>query len=119
MAHSDKHPAKTPATGSADKGDRRNGDSRRDQTPRDGVQGEGNYDAARAFDEAERRFVESGKVDAAARAAAPKSEAERREMEAAEQEGRRRAKGEDPALTKARPGSAASSSTGNANRSCK
>lgn len=108
MAHTDKHPAKTPVAGSADKDDRRSGDSRRAETRKGGVQGEGNYDAARAFDEAERRFVESGKVDAAARAAAPKSEAERREMEAAEEEGRRRSKGEDPALTKAWPDSAAS-----------
>ena len=120
MAPTDKHPAKTPAPRSADKDDRRNDDSRRAQTPKDGVQGEGNYDAARAFDEAERRFVESGKVDAAARAAAPKSEAERREMEAAEKEGRRRAKGEDPALTKAWPDSAPSSTSGSvANRSRK
>jgi hypothetical protein len=33
------------------------------------LQGEGNYDAARKFDAEERAFVESGKVDAAARAA--------------------------------------------------
>ena len=71
------------------------------QTPRqtsgappskDQVQGEGNYDAAREFDAAERKWVESGKVEAAARAAAPKSEAERQEMERAEEEARRRAK---------------------------
>jgi hypothetical protein len=68
--------------------------------------GEGNYEAAREFNEAERKFVASGKVAAAARAAAPKSEAERQEMIAAELEGKRRAKEEDPALTKARPDSA-------------
>ena len=59
---------------------------------KDQVQGEGNYSAAREFDAAERKWVESGKVDAAARAAAPKSEAERQEMERAEAEARRRAK---------------------------
>jgi hypothetical protein len=57
----------------------------------DGVQGEGNYEAARAFNDAERKFVESGNVPAA-RAAAPKSGAEQQELIAAEQEGMRRAK---------------------------
>jgi hypothetical protein len=59
---------------------------------KDGVQGEGNYAAAREFNEAERKFVASGKVAAAARAAAPETEAERQAMFAAEEEGKRRAK---------------------------
>lgn len=59
---------------------------------KDGVQGEGNYTAAREFNEAERKFVASGKVPAAARAAAPTSEAERQALLAAEREGKRRAK---------------------------
>jgi hypothetical protein len=71
-----------------------------------GVQGEGNYDAARSFNEAERKFVASGRVDAAARAAAPRSEAEQQTMIAAEQEGKRRSKEEDPALTRASSDSA-------------
>jgi len=62
--------------------------------------GEGNYKAARQFDEAEDAFVKSGKVEEAAREAAPKSEAEKQEMLAAEDKARRRAKGEDPALLK-------------------
>jgi hypothetical protein len=37
------------------------------QTP--DIQGEGNYDAARKFDQEERAFVESGKVAAGAKAA--------------------------------------------------
>ena len=57
-----------------------------------GVQGEGNYQAARQFNEAERKFVASGKVPAAARAATPKSEAEQQAMFAAEEEAKRRAK---------------------------
>jgi hypothetical protein len=57
-----------------------------------GVQGEGDYKAAREFDEAERNFVASGKVPAAARAAAPISEAEQREMLEAEEAGKRRAR---------------------------
>ena len=94
----------TPPTGGAKTGDPRQSDA----TPAmddDGVQGEGNYVAAREFNDAERKFVASGMVDAAARAAAPKSEAERQEMFAAEEEGKRRAKEEDPALTKAWPDS--------------
>jgi hypothetical protein len=62
------------------------------------LQGEGNYDAAKEFDEAEKKFVDSGKVDQAARDAEPKDEKEKEEMERAEEEGKRRAKGEDPAL---------------------
>ncbi len=61
-------------------------------TPADDVQGEGDYRSAREFNEAERKFVKSGKVPAAARAAAPKSEAEEQELIAAEQEGKRHAK---------------------------
>ena len=62
------------------------------QSHTDGVQGEGDYKSAREFNEAERKFVESGKVPAAARAAAPKSDAEAQELRAAEQEGKRHAK---------------------------
>jgi len=70
--------------------------------------GEGNYAGTRQYDEATREYAESGRVEEAARAAAPKSEAEAREMQAAEDEGKRRAKGEDPALTR---GSASPSGT--------
>ena len=87
--------------------DRRKGDAGPAEMSKDGVQGEGSYKAAREFNDAERKFVASGKVAAAARAAVPKSEAERQEKFAAEEEGKRRAKGEDPAARKARPDSAA------------
>jgi hypothetical protein len=95
----------TPPTGSAKSGDPRESDA----TPAsddDGVQGGGNYVAAREFNDAERKFVASGMVDAAARAAAPTSEAEQQELLAAEEEGKRRAREEDSALTKAWPDSA-------------
>lgn len=85
--------AGTLPTGSAIPADRRSAAGGHPQVHKDGVQGEGNYAAAREFNEAERKFVASGKVAAAARAAAPKSEAEQREMIAAEKEGKRRAKG--------------------------
>lgn len=62
------------------------------------LQGEGNYVAGRRYDEAQREFVESGRVDDAARRAPPQNTREAEEMEAAEQEGRSHAKGEDPAL---------------------
>ena len=62
------------------------------------VYGEGNYAGTRQYDDATKRYVESGRVEEAARAAAPKTNAEAREMDAAEAEGKRRAKGEDPAL---------------------
>ncbi|HEY6863809.1 MAG TPA: hypothetical protein VI319_07885, partial [Burkholderiales bacterium] len=60
------------------------------------LQGEGNYDAAREFDQAEEKFVKSGKVEQAARDAEPKNEKEKEEIERAEEEARKRAKGEDP-----------------------
>ncbi len=62
------------------------------------VQGEGNYDAAKEYDDAQRKFVQSGKVDAAARAAKPQSPAEAEEMKRAEEIGRSHAKEEDPAV---------------------
>ena len=98
-----KHSPKTPPSGNARTDDRRKPDADTSESRKNGVQGEGNYDAAREFNEAERRFVESGKVPAAARAAAPKSEAEQQEMIAAEQEGKRRAHKEHPAPGKASP----------------
>lgn len=62
------------------------------------LQGEGNYVAGRRYDQAQRKFVESGQVDEAARDAKPQNTREAEEMEAAEREGRSHAKGEDPAL---------------------
>ena len=70
--------------------------------------GEGNYAGTRQYDKATKEYAESGRVEGAARAAAPKSEAEAREMQAAEDEGKRHAKGEDPALTR-RPSPASGS----------
>ena len=84
--------AKTPSTGSANTAPRPKRDPKPAAPSKDGVQGEGNYEAAREFNEAERKFVASGKVAAAARAEAPKSEAERQAMFAAEEEGKLRAK---------------------------
>lgn len=83
--------------------DRGNPRQRSSTQPWDDVKGEGDYKAAREFDEAEREFVQSGKLDEAVSNAAPKSEAERREMEDAEKRARQRAKEEDPALLERPP----------------
>lgn len=56
------------------------------------MQGEGNRDAAREYNESQREFVESGEVERAAREAEPKSESDRAEMEQAEREGRSHAR---------------------------
>jgi hypothetical protein len=56
------------------------------------MQGEGNRDAAREYNESQREFVESGQVEDAAREAEPQSDEERREMERAEREGRSHAR---------------------------
>ena len=69
------------------------------------VQGEGNYKAAKEYDEAQRKFVKSDKVEAAARDAKPKSKAEAEEMQRAEEAGRRHAKEEDPAVKRGSGGS--------------
>jgi hypothetical protein len=63
-----------------------------------GVYGEGNYQASREYNDATREFVESGRVDEAARRAAPASGREQASLEEAERVGKRRAKGEDPQL---------------------
>ena len=86
------HSANAPSTGNASTAHRPKSDAKPAAPSKDGVQGEGNYTAAREFNEAERKFVASGKVSAAARAAAPTTEAERQAMFAAEEEGKRRAK---------------------------
>jgi hypothetical protein len=65
---------------------------------KDKVEGEGSYSASKDYNQRTKKFVESGKVDEAARAAKPKSEQERHEMQKAERMGKQHAKGEDPAL---------------------
>ena len=59
------------------------------------MQGEGNYEAAREYGEAQRKFVESGRVDEAAKAAAPRSPQEEREMQDAEREGKSHRKSDE------------------------
>lgn len=63
-------------------------------------EGEGNRTAARRYNEATKEFTESGRVAGQARKAAQMSEQEKREAEAAEQAGKAKSRGEDPALYK-------------------
>jgi len=88
----EKQSAKTPSASGADTIHLPKSGAKPAAPGNDGIQGEGNYEAAREFNDAERKFVASGKVEAAARAAAPSTEAERLAMLAAEEEGKRRAK---------------------------
>jgi hypothetical protein len=59
------------------------------------VQGEGDKESAREYNEATRDFVESGKVEDSAKRAGDQSSAE---AQRAEQAGRERAKEKDPAV---------------------
>ncbi|HEY6133900.1 MAG TPA: hypothetical protein VIW70_07985 [Rubrivivax sp.] len=61
-------------------------------------QGEGNTEAARRYNEDQKRFVKSGGVRQAAEDAAPRDAAEAEELQRAEEEGLARAKGEDPTV---------------------
>jgi hypothetical protein len=64
-------------------------------TPKnDAVQGEGDYVAARRYDKAAREFAESGKVEPAAREAAPDSPQQAEELKRAEEIGKSHSKGE-------------------------
>ena len=65
---------------------------------KNGVEGEGSYSGSKDYNERTKKFVQSGKVDKAARDAEPKSDKDKQEMEKAERAGRQHAKGEDPAL---------------------
>jgi hypothetical protein len=66
----------------------------------DNVEGEGSYTGSKDYNQRTKKFVDSGKVDEAARKASPRSEEEAHQMHKAERIGKQRAKGEDPALRK-------------------
>jgi len=84
----------------SDRGQHQQGGDTSRQQGQQNVHGEGNYAASRQYDDATKKFTESGRVEPAARAAAPRSDADAREMAAAEAEGKRHSKGEDPALNR-------------------
>jgi hypothetical protein len=70
---------------------------------KDKVEGEGSYTGSKDYNERTKKFVDSGKVEQAAKDAEPKSEQEMHEMQKAERIGKERAKAEDPALKKKQP----------------
>lgn len=72
-------------------------DKRNKQNAGSRNEGEGNKTAAREYNEAQRRSVESGKVDEKAREAKKSLHPENRELERAEAVGKRHAHIEHPA----------------------
>jgi hypothetical protein len=74
-----------PASPAGDAGDELDANA---TDPRDpALQGEGNYTAARNHRGSVKRFLDEGKVEAAAEAAAPRTPEEERDMKAAEDAG--------------------------------
>jgi hypothetical protein len=59
---------------------------------KDKVEGEGSYSGSKDYNQRTKKFVDSGKVDEAARDAEPKSEEEKHAMEKAERIGKKHAK---------------------------
>ena len=86
--------------GGKQQGRREDGEGR--QQNQQNVYGEGNYAASKQYNDATRDFAQSGRVEGAARDAEPRSDADAAQMQAAEAEGKRHAKGEDPALNRKR-----------------
>ena len=62
------------------------------------IQGEGDYEATRRYRKRTEEFLENNDVEQVAADAVPETGAEAKDLEAAEAAGKRRAKGEDPAL---------------------
>jgi hypothetical protein len=62
------------------------------------VQGEGDYEAARRYRKRTTEYLENNDVEKAAVRAAPRSRADAEGMAAAEKAGKKRARGEDPAI---------------------
>ncbi|HEU5135550.1 MAG TPA: hypothetical protein VFU13_10445 [Steroidobacteraceae bacterium] len=66
--------------------------------PKQKIQGEGDYEATRRFRKRTEEYLNNNDVEKAAVRAAPTSAKEAEDMKAAEAAGKRRAKGEDPAI---------------------
>ena len=61
-------------------------------TEKDKEHGEGNYKASKQYNDATKDFVQSGKVDEAARKAEPRNQQEAQELREAEEAGKSHAK---------------------------
>lgn len=72
--------------------------SRNDEKHNDELQGEGNYEAGRRYNQATEDFVKSGGVEKNAERTADISSAEKDELEKAESIGKQHIKEEDPAV---------------------
>ena len=70
----------------------------RKQKDKGQVEGEGSYTCSKDYNERTKKFVDSGKVEDAARNAEPRNEEEKQSMQKAERIGKQHAKDEDPAL---------------------
>ena len=68
-------------------------EKRKEEKRNQGLQGEGNYDAAREYNERTKRFVKSGRVEDAARDAEPETQEEAAELKRAEEIGKGPGKG--------------------------
>ena len=86
------------AEGTRAKGSGSEGGGAKADGAHDKVQGEGDYEAARRYEEKMRDHVQHHDIEREARDAEPASQGEEREMERAEEIGKRRAKGEDALL---------------------
>jgi hypothetical protein len=62
------------------------------------IQGEGDYEATRRYRKRTEEFLNNNDVEKAAVRAAPTTSREAEDLKAAEAAGKRRAKGEDPAI---------------------
>jgi hypothetical protein len=67
------------------------------------IQGEGDYEATRRYRKRTEEYLQNNDVEKAAVRAAPRSPAEAADLRAAEEAGKKRAKGEDPALRRKAP----------------
>jgi hypothetical protein len=67
------------------------------------VQGEGDYQAARRYRKRTSEYLAGHDITREADKAAPRSQGEAESLQAAEAAGKRRAKGEDPALRRRSP----------------
>jgi hypothetical protein len=65
--------------------------------------GEGNYEATQDYYHRTKKFIDAGRVDDAAKAAAPRTPAEAQEMKQAEEAALLRAKGGDAGAERAAP----------------
>jgi hypothetical protein len=61
------------------------------------VQGEGDYEAAQRYRDEVKTFVDKADINKLAKKAKPRSATEASDMESADQQGRSRSKGDDPA----------------------